>query len=374
MPIVGRLRHWTRYVLKWAWIYLLYFSGGLRWARRKIVARSGVIVLTLHRVLPRPEFENTPSPRGMVIDVETFEQLLEFLKRYCDILDLSGDGPDWHFRGKRPRVALTFDDGWKDTFEVAVPLLEKYKIPATVFVCPNLAGSPSPFWAEQVSRAWRAAAGDLESSKRFSDRCRKFLPERDFSPAQNTNNAVEGLTSSIKDLPADRRKSLIAQLGRFVAGSPLGLERFPLESTMTWDEVKTIQSKGTLIGSHTQNHEILTRLPSDEAHREIADSKAVLESTLRRACHAFAYPNGTWSPEIRDLVKQSGYKIAFINTPGIWTRETDPWLIPRHNIWQGSLSNLSNAFSPIMFQYSVFWRAYGSAKKHQNDTNPRFRR
>src|SRR5947209_14322938 len=115
-------RRGIRHLLRWGWIYFLYCTGLLRWAERQIVAASGVIVLTLHRVLPQPEFENTPSPKGMVVQLETFARLLEFLKSRCELLDLSTERPHSRRNSKRPRVAVTFDDGWKDTFDVAFPL------------------------------------------------------------------------------------------------------------------------------------------------------------------------------------------------------------------------------------------------------------
>ena len=115
-------------------------------------------------------------------------------------------------------------------------------------------------------------------------------------------------------------------------------------------------------GSHTLSHVILTRVLERQAQREIANSKWVIERKLRRPCRLFANPNSDWSYAVREMVAQAGYELAFAGGPGVWERDTDPLLIPRVNLWEGSVTSRSGAFSRIALEYTTFWKAHRAAK------------
>jgi peptidoglycan/xylan/chitin deacetylase (PgdA/CDA1 family) len=100
----------------------------------------------------------------------------------------------------------------------------------------------------------------------------------------------------------------------------LGAQIRPL---MTRDEIIEWQRAGLEIGSHTLTHPRLTTIRSDQARREIFDSKKILEDLCGRTVAHFAYPYGDWSPAIRDLIGEAGYETAAIAGPGINTFESD---------------------------------------------------
>lgn len=340
------------------WIYFLKLSGLLYWAERKISASSGVVVLTLHRVLPDPAFQETNSPEGMVVRCRTFERLLRFLLKNFEVVGLRGDFPEPDSKSTRPRIALTFDDGWKDTAVVTYPLALKYGIPFTVFVCSGLMGQVAPFWPEQVTRSWRKAAGSISGTDSIVRICEAAFPG-DANIRAKTGR-LDDLIAFLKTLPSSTRDKLVQDICTLSPedASPAS----DLEGTMSWDEARALDHGLCEIGSHSENHEILTVVPLDYARQGIANSKRQIEEHLGHECKVFAYPNGSWSKEVRDLIQREEYTLAFVNSPGVWTRETDPWLIPRVNTWEGSLTNRSGDFSPTMFQYSVFWRAHRRQK------------
>jgi peptidoglycan/xylan/chitin deacetylase (PgdA/CDA1 family) len=127
---------------------------------------------------------------------------------------------------------------------------------------------------------------------------------------------------------------------------------------MTWEETARIASQGAQIGSHTQSHQILTTISASTVQSELSESKRILESRLALPCTLFAYPNGYWSTEVHDHVVKAGYSLAFVNSLGIWNSDIDLWLIPRVNIWEGSLIGPSGRFSPAVFLYLTLWRTY----------------
>ena len=356
-PHNGSLRRF----LRWIWIYFLYWSGLIRWARWRIASSAGIVTLTFHRVLKDQDVSQCGSPPGMIVLRSTFESLLRFLTAHCNVISL-GEAPSWEGNG-RIRVAVTFDDGWKDTRDIAFPLTQKWKVPITVFVCPGLVGKLMPFWPEHVVRAWRAARQNPQIMKAFESAllgASLDTPREDWTES----GQLEALLSQLKKLATPELVGIVQKLVEFRQEEP-SEEGSAVDATMTWEDLAQMAGEGAQLGSHTQNHRILTTIPAAATQFELAESKRSLEASMGRPCILFAYPNGSWSPEVRDLVAGEGYGLAFVNSPGVWHSKTDPWLIPRVNLWEGSLTNASGKFSSIVFQYVTFWQAYRAGSKNQ---------
>lgn len=364
----------TRHLLSWIWIYFLYFSGLLRWARRRIASSSGIVVLTFHRVLSEKEFTNTNSPPGMVVSAATFKDCLDYIRSRHELICMPGELPAWERKFRAPRVGITFDDGWKDTSDVAYPISSDLGVPITVFVCPALIGKSSPFWPEQVVRAWRKASATKSQSRKFSEICLRALNGFAVSPDRGEIRQVEALIALLKKFPTNQRTALIDELSTVSAINPVGSTDCSMEATMTWHDCKALALGATQIGSHGQSHEILTALESQDAERELIESKDEIERELGGLCPLFAYPNGSWSFEVRDQVARARYSFAFINAPGFWQKTSDPYLIPRVNIWEGLITGTRGTFSPIVFQYSVFWRSYRAQKQRMQESINRLTR
>jgi peptidoglycan/xylan/chitin deacetylase (PgdA/CDA1 family) len=127
---------------------------------------------------------------------------------------------------------------------------------------------------------------------------------------------------------------------------------------MTWEQVRKLDDQGVRFGSHTSTHEILTVIPLAQAEAEIAGSRKRIEQKLGKPCLLFSYPNGDCSDNVRKLVQGAGYEFAFLNqAPGVWTRDCDPYLVPRVNICEYHLVDARGRFSPLIFDYAVVWNA-----------------
>jgi peptidoglycan/xylan/chitin deacetylase (PgdA/CDA1 family) len=105
--------------------------------------------------------------------------------------------------------------------------------------------------------------------------------------------------------------------------------------TLDWDQVRSMLDVFE-VGSHGRNHRVLTRLPAEEARREIFESKRELEERLETPVSAFSYPKGSigdFSPQIEGFVREAGFEIAFATLPGIVRRErANPLALRRHNV------------------------------------------
>jgi peptidoglycan/xylan/chitin deacetylase (PgdA/CDA1 family) len=122
------------------------------------------------------------------------------------------------------------------------------------------------------------------------------------------------------------------------------------------EELPALRRKGIDLGSHTYSHQILTQIPLEAAAKELRSSRAAIEGALLSPCETFAYPNGNCSLEIRNLVAQAGYKMAFTTQTGLWTSGCDPLQVPRINISEDRIVGPLGKFSRAMFEYQVFWR------------------
>ncbi|HEX3154602.1 MAG TPA: polysaccharide deacetylase family protein, partial [Candidatus Angelobacter sp.] len=301
------------------WAGLLRASGMLSLAR-KWVQRHGSIVLTFHRVLSDSELQQTASLGGMIVRDRTFADFLSYASQHCEFANLAQE-PDWNFSGKL-KLAITFDDGWADNAQSVYPLASRYHVPFVIFIVPERTGTVVPFWPERA-----AAALDRIPSKNGNRR------------VASIKRAIEGL----KTLPATERESRISQM---VVSSP-SIDSSAVDKTMTWDQIAELHAGGVTFGSHTSTHEILTMVPAAQAEREIIESRRSIQQKLGTCCEMFSYPNGDYSEPVRDLVAQAGYKFAFLNQePGVWTRDCDPFLIPRVNVCEYHLVDAKGNFSP----------------------------
>jgi peptidoglycan/xylan/chitin deacetylase (PgdA/CDA1 family) len=203
-----------------------------------------------------------------------------------------------------------------------------------IFIVPEKTGTALPFWPERT-----AAALDRISSGNSSRR------------AASIGRAIEAL----KVLPTMERESRISQL---LGSGGLLESSATVDKTMTWEQIAELHARGVTFGSHTSTHEILTTVPIAQAEQEIVSSRKAIQEKLGGSCHLFSYPNGNCSEQVRELVAQAGYKFAFLDQePGVWTRDCDPFLIPRVNVCEYHLVDSDGNFSQTIFDYAVVWSA-----------------
>jgi len=316
--------------LQLLWARLLRASGCLWWAKRQLRRRGAVLVLTFHRILDDAEFRLTCSLPGMVVRRRTFETLAAHAAREFEAVDfaqaIAGTA------GKL-RVMFTFDDGWKDNYTNALPVMRACGMPATVFVCPGLIGRTLPFWPEAIASLLGEATPRVPGAE------------------------IELLIERLKTYSAVRRQQYISQLCEFHVPADRR-DAYNGDRTVSWDDIREMDAAGVKVGCHTHTHQILTTVPEQTARQEIRESKRAIEEVLGRRCNLFAYPNGNTSAATRRILAEEGFTAAFTTERRAWTSGSDPMAIPRINVCEESVVGLTGRFSPAMFQYSVFWKAW----------------
>jgi peptidoglycan/xylan/chitin deacetylase (PgdA/CDA1 family) len=228
-------------------------------------------------------------------------------------------------RSRRPRVALTFDDGLRSNVEVAYPILRKLGLTATFFVCPGLIDRGEWLWNHEARERLRTLdAGALAR-----------LAARAGAPAE-----VEAFVEWMKTLPISRRRDVEADIRRatprFV---PTDAQRAE-HDLAGWQELKSLDPKIVTIGSHTMTHPILTSLTTEETDAEMRESRFALEKRLQREVSIFCYPNGNLDDGALASARRY-YRSAVTVEPGIVKEAVDPHLLPRFSAHPRGMKRLA---------------------------------
>jgi peptidoglycan/xylan/chitin deacetylase (PgdA/CDA1 family) len=337
-----------------AFLKSLSISGILKTARKKVGASGATLVLTLHRVIPDDSIASCRSPRGMVLRESAFRNLLIYLSEHA-ICVKPGEVDQQDSSSERPRVLITFDDGWLDNLEVAAPLLSEFGMSACFFAVTGYAGRSQPFWPERalgLARALHDSKSKISVQDVFA-----HLVDEEGTQLPTGPLAEEELLGWLKQFEPE---VICAAIGAAERQLPATTEPDPWERLMTWDEMHILTRAGHTVGSHTSTHALLTQLTSDEVSTELSRSSAQLQQYMMPE-HAepnwIAYPNGFTDNRVRELTAKCGYHYGFTTMTGLWRKGSEPLAIPRINVWDGSVLSPEGKFDESYLEYTLFFRA-----------------
>jgi peptidoglycan/xylan/chitin deacetylase (PgdA/CDA1 family) len=300
----------VRHTAKWMLARGLLGIGGWQIALGWWARHHATVVLTYHRVLDKWDHALDYSQPGMVVTASTFERQLQFLQRHFEIValgELSGAGP-----AGRPRCVITFDDGWRDNHDVALPILRRHGLPATIFLATDFIGNDRVFWhTELISLLLHgdltglgADAGVLSDFPEPVRACLLDCANRTPLPyAEDVDTVVETVKTHCEEDDIDRLLTRLARVAHRTRPLVRGRRLF-----LDWDQVAVMAAAGFEIGSHGCSHRILTRLSLTEANEELVRSKSVIEQRLSRVVSHFAFPNEDASDELVGLAARAGYR------------------------------------------------------------------
>jgi peptidoglycan/xylan/chitin deacetylase (PgdA/CDA1 family) len=286
-------------------------------------ARNRLSILIYHRVLPRrdPLFPEEGH-------AEDFDRHMEQLAGCFRIIRLS-DAIQGLRRGKLPPRAacITFDDGYADNAEVALPILKKHGISATFFVAAGFIDG-GRMWNDTVIELIRhTSAGIIDLSS-------LGLGKFEIETIPQRRQAIEYLLGELKYLPPDIRQSKVEGMVALVPATPSGSSG---DLMMTSDQVRVLHQAGMEIGGHTTSHPILARMENSAARADIAHGKEILEGIIRVPVRLFAYPNGKpgqdYLPDHVRMVRHLGFDAAVSTAHGAARMDSDLYQLPRFTPW-----------------------------------------
>jgi peptidoglycan/xylan/chitin deacetylase (PgdA/CDA1 family) len=310
---------------------------GVGWGVRRTYFRSRLpkglnVILMYHRVvdaLPGGMYEP-----AVFVTARTFEMHLEELSKVFELVPLT----DLVRYGRREKglCAITFDDGWLDTYEVAFPILKRHRAPAAVFVPTGLVGTANPFWFEDLMALANRAAG-LGEEGRFIRWFSRAFPA--WEAGGLGMESVCALTAVMKRTPGCDPKETVYRAYR-----DLGVERPAGRDIIGWEHMAEMSRGGISFGPHGSRHRILPLLDRGMKREEIFGPLEVLRDPGISFVPVFSYPNGDWDEECLAMVREAGYAGAVSTRFGYNGPHTDPFLLRRIGL-----------HDYISFTPSLFW-------------------
>lgn len=350
--------------LKYLLAFFFYYTGLIplvKWFFRSMTGKNGLVVLLYHRVVEADE-RNGSMPE-MTISPSMFAKQMNHLRTYYHPVSVRvylKAGKKNHAASKI-KVMVTFDDGWQDNYEYAYPMLEKYNVPAIIFLVSDYVGTNRLFWPERLARILIKARSP-EGSSIFLEKIESILSDL-LSPNQISlkeivsNNGFElqrktkVIIEKLKALSPDEVEHAIVRM-ESVMGSAIGGDGSE-RAVLSISEAKKMANHIIEFGSHTCNHVLLDRMDQKTMREEVVASKMALEEKTGREIKVFAYPNGNYNEEVIKEVKRAGYEAAFTTEFGVNTGRTSPFELKRIRVDDSFSKGPTGKFSKSLFELQI---------------------
>ena len=284
--------------------------------RAKAAVRLPVISILTYHHIAEPVDGDGFDPDVADATPSQFQSQMELISRYCTAISIDELIAALAGEPLPPNpVLITFDDGYASNIEVAAPILERLRLPATFFVATRFVDERRLFW-------WEAIAQILELGRRQGKHEIDLTypaPTRVSLRKPHTRSALLRLVKGTADLDVDRFVTELAA----AAGVDwtLAHQRDLADlRIMTWKQVRQLAAAGLDVESHGHAHRVLATMSVDDLRVDLQLSKSLLETQLGRPQRAIAYPVGhpiVQNPALRSAVVAAGYRLGFTNGTGV---------------------------------------------------------
>lgn len=304
------------------------------------------LVLGYHRVVDDFAAAARTEMPNMLTSAKMFEHHLDYIGRHFRFVSVDEIGKQIASGDPFPRpvAAVTFDDGYRDVYEHAYPILKRKGIPAAVFVVTDVVSRPS--W-QVHDRLYQLVAKGFAT---WDDPARELagiltdlgLPARELLPADGTRSPLHVVSALLPCLP-------VAEVRRLIEGIEVSVGKgfYTMPLSMTWPMLAEMQRGGITVGSHTRSHVSLPMESDGVIADELQGSKWLLEQHLGEPVLHFAYPGGQFTPGVVEAVARAGYRFAYTAcTHGV--PQHAALTIERLLLWEGSSADADGRFSPAI--------------------------
>ena len=277
--------------------------------------KSESFILVYHRVINSEDRCGALSRNNFVIYQDEFVKQIHYLQNNYIIVSVDTLINDLrHGVSTKGKIAITFDDGFKDTYENVFPVIKKFNVPVTIYLMGDLGntGAISYWWLFIKDLIYDTNENILHFS------CYEFTVNTPIATTRNKNNAIKMLSSIFMSISTTKHPNLLKTIS-----SSLGFDLLPDHSTLLLTKEMIIEmhnSKLVDFGGHSRSHAVLSQLNAEELYADIFEQKKHLENVLGITLKSFAYPYGMKrfvSKQSIAVIKDSGYKYALSGEIGI---------------------------------------------------------
>ncbi len=291
-----------------------YRLGGPRaW---DLVRGGRVRILMYHGIPSRERFDGVENHYGYNVPVREFEQHVAYLKRRCNVISLREFLAGERLESGRTNVVLTFDDGYGNNHSNALPVLERYELPAVFAIATAFVREREPLWNDVVEYAVRRTARERLRLEWDGE-----LVSFDLQADGGRLELYNWLLRQCVLVEQGRRLELIElALGELEVNADGVLDEEDYRP-LTVDEVRALAGGDLIeIASHSVHHPLLGKLPREDVRREVRDSRAALEEITGRPVTVFCMPGGSYDEGVLDEIYDAGYECVLTSDVGTAAR------------------------------------------------------
>ena len=306
----------------------------------KAITQPKAVILMYHQVCDRKD-----DPWELAVHPDHFQSQLDYLKKNFHVVPISELAEAIGKHAMRKTVAITFDDGFKDNYTNAAPMLDWHQLPATFYVATTAMKQGYVYW-------WDDLQDIIFHSEilppRFEMLINGALVEFTFKSDHKLNNKLVNqirawnyhlpipnerialymlLWHHIKPLTYARQSGVLAEIREWADHKQFSS---PQCVTMSIREMQMLNENPLFsIGAHSVHHAMLSQQsPADQAY-EVKESKMQIEKWLGKPVNGFAYPYGNYNSVTQTLLKEAGFSYAVSTESKAVTADDDPFALPR---------------------------------------------
>lgn len=245
-------------------------------------------------------------PQDGKVPAAAFDRQMEELKSSFNVMHMAQAREELRRHNALPNntVVLTIDDGYRDFYQIAYPILKKHSLPATVYITTGFIDRKTWLWPDIIS--YIIAHSPNETIGLDSRHSSIQLPVNTEEAKTKAWDKLVALCLSVGDL---ERRELINQL---MEDSNVNMPDEPVAEyePMTWDEIRDLSGNGIDIGAHTVSHPVLSKVNPADLEKEILGAKTRIEKEIGKDVNSFCYPNGQ-PGDLNDRVKAAVIKAGY---------------------------------------------------------------
>lgn len=311
---------------------------------------DSLTVMMFHRTLRRTDPRAASCDPDYTLDEDLFVDSLTFFKRHYRVIPL-----EQLLRARRDGTRLpgralliTFDDGWLDNVDYAMPALQRAGLPAVMFVAADAVGARQPFYQERVIAAWRLGRLTV-------DALAATVIEHGGEPARRDGVAgVRELIAQLETMPPAQRSAVLERHAAALDDS--------LQHMIDVADLSRLRAGGIELGLHGKTHTPLLR--ADDPDAELGGARRAMAAMLdtpdgmaTQACATMSFPHGAFDDAIAERARESGYELLFTSVPVLNATGARPsWLLGRTGYETDTVVDRSGKFCPERLAWYLFRR------------------
>jgi peptidoglycan/xylan/chitin deacetylase (PgdA/CDA1 family) len=288
----------------------------------RVANRKRQLIVTYHGLRE----DSSPARSWLLLPLSKFVAQLEYLRSHYAVMPLDSDGRNRGTDHGRAVACITFDDGYRNNFEIALPVLQRLGLPATVFLATGFMGTDRVLWTTRLELAVRQASAQAQ---------RELADWLGIAPADgNGDRFANHVAEPFKTMrPAARDAALAEAYSRLPTPAARDFQPFQF---MSWEDVRAMESTGLVtFGAHTVNHEIVRNLDDRTLHDELATSIADVNRQCESPSRTFAYPNGRavdFDDRAEQMLREAGCTGAVSTIEGLNDHHVPPFALRRISV------------------------------------------